>query len=86
MNWGLIAWFAGVIATLIGIKFIWTIFRTMFSKESMVKVIDGVGSGATKAANRMSENLAHSIQEAKFKHQEKKEQKREQNKPVVYDR
>lgn len=79
MNWGLVGWFAGTIATLIGIKFIWTLFRTLFSKESMVKVIDSVGSGATNAANKMTASVTQKIRD-------KKERKKDENKPVVVNR
>ena len=79
MNFELVLWFAGVIATLIGIKFIWTIFRTLFSKQSMVRVIDKVGEKASNTSERMAEKVAESIEK-------RREKKREANKPVVYIR
>lgn len=83
MNWGLIAWFAGAIGTLIGIKFIWTLFRTLFSKESMIRVIDSVGSGASRTSERITENLADKIYERRQKRAEEKEKRKQENKPVV---
>lgn len=79
MNWELVKWFGGVIGTLIGIKFIWTLFRTLFSKQSMVKVIDSVGNGAQNAANKMTDRISQKVQEAK----ERREEEKKKNKPEV---
>lgn len=82
MNWELVKWFGGVIGTLIGIKFIWTLFRTLFSKQSMVKVIDSIGNGAQNAANRMTDKLSQKVQKAK----ERREEEKLNNKPEVINR
>ena len=79
MNWELVKWFGGVIGTLIGIKFIWTLFRTLFSKESMVKVIDSVGTGASNAANKMTDKFQEKVKKAK----ERREEEKQKNKPEV---
>ena len=86
MNWDLVAWFAGVIGTLIGIKFVWTLFRTLFSKESMVKVIDGIGNGAANCADKMTNKMTEKWQEGRERRRSKQEQKEENNKPVVFYR
>ena len=82
MNWELVGWFAGVIATLVGIKFVWTLFRTLFSKESMVRVIDSVGNSAQKAADKMSRGFSEKMAEKRAR----KEKEKEYYKPEVVNR
>lgn len=52
MNVELITWFAGVLATIYGLKFVIMIFRKIFSKDSMANVMNGIGRGAESAADK----------------------------------
>lgn len=79
MNWELIAWFAGVVATLYGLKFVIVLFRTLFSKQTMVRVIDSAGRGAANTADRVTEKLREKVEERR----ERKQREKEENKPVV---
>ena len=79
MNWGLIAWIFGTVATLYGIKFIFVLFRTLFSKETMVKAIDVAGQSASNAGNRVSDYLQQKVEMQK----ERRRREKEKNKPVV---
>lgn len=79
MNWELIAWFAGIVATLYGLKFVMVFFKTLFNKDTMVNAINCVGSGASKKAKKITKNLKRRIAE---KH-ERDRVRKEQERPVV---
>ena len=71
MNWDFVKWVAGVLLTLAAIKFVWTVFRTLFSKETMENVIDTVADKIHSAGEKMTEV----IKDAAASHAAKKEMK-----------
>ena len=75
MNWRLILWFAGFLATIGGLKFVWTFMREMFSKENFECWIDTGNEKLKSAAHNMSDRM-----------KERKERKRaeKEGKTVVY--
>ena len=75
MNWGLIGWFAGVVLTLAGLKFVWVFVRSILSKETMEDVIEAAGDGISNAGKSFSNYV-------KKKGEERKARKKEQ-KPIV---
>jgi DNA-binding transcriptional regulator GbsR (MarR family) len=84
MNWGLVGWFFGVLLTLAALKFVWTVFRTLFSKETMEDVIDAAGD----KIHDLGENMTNSMKKAAAKRRAKKKaeeakKKKEQDKPLV---
>lgn len=82
MNWELVGWFAGVVATIYGLKFVLVLFKSLFGKQSMTRVIDGASNAAVHASDRMKENLRCKIEERR----ERKQQEKYENRPVVVDR
>lgn len=57
MNVELVTWFVGVLATVYGLKFAITIFRKIFSKDSMENLMNGIGKGAESAADKSAKAI-----------------------------
>ena len=83
MNWGFIGWCASVIGTLIVVKIMWTIFRTLFSKTAIVNGINRVGEKAQEAGEDIGDRLAYRIDQKRKQKRKKQQQKKEETKPVV---
>ena len=79
MNWGLIGWIFGAVATLYGIKFVFVLFKTLFSKDAMQHAVYKAGDTATRHANNMKAYLEEKVEKEKIKRQ----QKREMEKPTI---
>ena len=82
MNWSLVAWVAGVLLTFAGIKFVWVLFRTLLSKETMEDVVDSIGDSIHNAGERMATAVKKSAQ----KHRQKKKvvkAKKQQEPPLI---
>lgn len=75
MNWNLIGWFAGVILTIAGLKFVWVFLRSILSKDTMLDVIDAAGNGISNAGKAFSNYLGKKADERR--------KKKEANKPIV---
>ena len=80
MNWELVKWVAGVLLTVAAIKFVWTAFRTLFSKENFEDALDSVGTACGNAATRMANGIKKKIVKAKKANVQK------DNTPKVYIR
>ena len=76
MNWDLIKWFAGLMATLAGIKFVMVFFKTLVSKETMRDALDVMGDKIHDAGESASSYL-------KRKSKERKMRKEQEEKPIV---
>ena len=77
MNWGLVAWVAGVLLTIYAIKFVFMAIRTLLSKDTMEDVMDIMGNSISNANKKFKRFL-------KKKSTQKKMQKKiEENKPMV---
>lgn len=76
MNWGLIAWFAGIVATIYGLKFVLALFKSLLGKESREAVIDTLGESINSANKRLTKAV-------KKKAAERKAKKREENRAVI---
>lgn len=74
MNWGLIGWFAGIILTFAGLKFVWIFLKSILSKDTMEDVIEAAGDGISNAGRSFSKFL-------KMKGEERRARKNE--KPIV---
>lgn len=86
MNWNLILWFAGIMATLAGLKFVIVFFKSLFSRDMMEDVIDGMGNKISKANKKLTEKIKKKAIERKQKKEEEKEKKQEEWKPTVEPR
>lgn len=75
MNWKLIMWFAGVMLTLGGLKFVWVFLKTLLSKETMEDCIDSLKDSVSGAASKLSDKIKMKA--------ERRREKKEQNKPVI---
>ena len=67
MNWGLVAWFAGVMLTFAAIKFVFMLLKNLCSKETMTTVIDGIGASCQEKSKKMSDYLANKVKERREK-------------------
>lgn len=76
MNWQLIAWFAGVMLTLGGLKFVWVFLRTLLSKETMEDGIDALKDSVSGLANKATDKI-------KEKAERRRQEKKEKAKPIV---
>lgn len=65
MNWGLVGWFAGIVATFVGLKFVIVMAKTLFSKESMEDFIDYTGEKISRRCHKVSKNIRKKIKEKK---------------------
>ena len=61
MNWNLIAWFAGVLLTIAGIKFVFVAIHTLLSKKTMKSAIDAVGVGIGESADRFTNYIQKKV-------------------------
>jgi len=75
MNWRLITWFAGVMLTLGGLKFVWVFLKTLLSKETMEDCIDSLKDSVSGAAGKLSNKIKMKA--------ERRREKKEQNRPVI---
>lgn len=76
MNWGLIAWFAGVVLTIYGLKFVLTLTKSLFGKESREQIVDSIGNSISNANKKITKSL-------KKKADERKHKKAEENRAIV---
>ena len=76
MNWELVKWFAGICLTLGGIRIVWTMFRSIFSKDSIHGVMDAAGNRIDEAGGRLTDTL-------KKKAEERKQKKERENRPII---
>lgn len=76
MNWNLIAWFAGVVLTIYGLKFVLTLAKSLFGKEARESIVDGIGSSISNANKKITKSL-------KKKADERKRKKAEENRAIV---
>lgn len=74
MNWRLIAWFAGVMLTLGGLKFVWVFLKNALSKETMEDVIDNMNATISGVAKKTT---------AKLKEKAERRRQEKENKPIV---
>ncbi len=76
MNWNLVLWFAGIMATFVGLKFVFVVFHTLFSKESMKGCLNSIGDKIENANERV-------VNKVKEKAEQRKARKQEMEKPTV---
>ena len=67
MNISIVLWFAGIMATIYGLKFVIVLFRSLFNKEAMEDALESIGKKTTNA----SKVIKSKIEERKQKKQEK---------------
>lgn len=82
MNWELIRWFAGICLTIVGLKFVLVMVKTLFSKEMMQDAIGAVGDKISDANYKMTNSLKRKMAEKKAR----REAEKEKNKPMVFIR
>lgn len=75
MNWGLIGWIAGVLLTFAGIKFVFVVIHSLFSKKTMKTAIDAVGTGINESMDRFEEYLQKKVDARKMKKEAEKNAK-----------
>lgn len=76
MNWNLIAWFAGVVLTIYGLKFVLTLAKSLFGKEAREEIIDSIGSGISNVNKKITKTF-------KKRADERKRKKAEENRAIV---
>lgn len=65
MNWGLIAWVAGALLTIYGIKFVFMAIRTLLSKDTMESVLDVAGASVNRANKKFKRYLKKKVDNKK---------------------
>lgn len=76
MNWQLIIWFAGILATIYGLKFVFELFKSLLGKESRENMMEALGESVTKANKKLTNKI-------KKKSNEMKKKKEEENRAIV---
>ena len=76
MNWNLIWWFAGIVATFYGLKFVLEFFKSIFGKESREAIMDSIGSSITSTNKKITRAI-------KKKAATRKQKKQEENRAIV---
>ena len=76
MNWSLILWFAGVLGTIYGLKFVLELFKSLLGKESRESLMDSIGNSISKTNKKITESM-------KRKSEERKKKKQEENRAIV---
>lgn len=84
MNWGLIGWVAGAVATLCAIKFVGgfiiDLFKSLFGKDARKGMIDSIGTHIHEA----SESCADKIREkAEQRKKERRAKKLKEDEPII---
>ena len=77
MNWGLVAWVAGVLLTIYAIKFVFMAIRTLLSKDTMEDVMDVMGNSISNANKKFKRYLKNKST------QKKMQRKLEEEKPMI---
>ena len=80
MNWGLVGWFAGIVLTFVGLKFVIVAAKTLFSKETMQAAINVVGDGASRTTKKFEKYLKNRTKKVKAYQAAKRSA---ENKPIV---
>lgn len=73
MNWSLILWFAGIVATFYGLKFVLEFFKSIFGKESREAIMEGIGSSISNTNKKITKAIK---KKAAARKQQKEEEKR----------
>ena len=77
MHWGLVAWVAGVLLTIYGIKFVFMAIRTLLSKDTMESVMDSMGYSISCANKKFKRYLKNKSTQRKM------QKKVEEEKPMI---
>ena len=72
MNWGIIMWIAGIVATLYGIRFVLDLFKSLFGKESRQRMIASFGDKLNEANETVTEKIKEKAEQRKAERQRKK--------------
>ena len=67
MNWNLVGWFAGIVATFIGMKFVIVAAKTLFSKETMESALDVAGNSISRTTKKFEKYLKNKTKKVKAK-------------------
>lgn len=81
MNWGLIGWFAGIVLTFAGLKFVLVAARTLLSKDTMKAGLDAINSKVTTSTKKFEKYLKKKVNARKVQKYDV-----EVKKPQVYIR
>jgi hypothetical protein len=73
MNWNLIWWFAGIVATFYGLKFVLEFFKSMFGKESREAIMSSIGDSISSTNKKITKAIK---KKAAARKQQKEEEKR----------
>lgn len=76
MNWNIVIWFGGILATYAAIKFLMVTFRSLCSKDNIHAVLDKVEDHVTSANQKLTEKM-------KVKVAEHRQRKRDENRAEV---
>lgn len=76
MNWGLIGWFAGIVATIYGLKFVLELFKSLMGKDAREDIMGALGKSIHNTNKRITKKL-------KEKANERKQKKQDENRAVV---
>lgn len=67
MNWSLIGWVFGGVATIYGIKFIFTLFSSLFGKDQRKAIIAEMGDKIHQTSENFSDSLKAKAEERRKK-------------------
>lgn len=65
MNWGLIGWFAGIVLTFAGLKFVLVAARTLLSKDTMKAGLDAINDKVTTETKKFEKYLKKKVKARK---------------------
>ena len=83
MNWSLLGWVFGGVATLYGIKFIFTLFSSLFGKEQRRELIAEMGDKIHTANENFTESLKKKAAERKAEKKRREAEKQKESAKVI---
>ena len=81
MNWGLIWWIAGGVATMYAIKFVFDVFSNLFGKEQRKALIAKMGDTVHEA----NENFTESVKKKCDERRQRKAAEKSRDKSIRYN-
>ncbi len=79
MNWGFVAWIAGIVLTFYMTMMVIGLIKGLFGKESRDRVINGIGKSCTSAGEALGDFISDKLNERR----ERKEAERNQRPDIM---
>ena len=84
INWDIIKWLGGLLATFGIIKIVWAVFRELFNKDNIADALQAVGEKCSDGAEWTAGKVRKKMVMAKQRREIRKAKK--DNRPIVYIR